>query len=30
MAPVTPEATTQIVDDVFLPLARLSSGLTSG
>jgi AcrR family transcriptional regulator len=27
LAPVTPETITQIVDDVFLPLARVSSGL---
>jgi AcrR family transcriptional regulator len=27
LEPVTPETITQIVDDVFLPLARLSSGL---
>ncbi len=30
MAPIAPETITQIVDDMFLPLARLSSGLTQG
>jgi hypothetical protein len=28
LEPVTPEAITSIVDDAFLPLARLSSGLS--
>jgi AcrR family transcriptional regulator len=30
MEPVAPEVITQIVDDLFLPLARVSSGLTEG
>jgi hypothetical protein len=28
MEPAAPEVITQIVDDLFLPLARVSSGLT--
>jgi hypothetical protein len=28
LGPVTPETITEIVDDAFLPLARLSSGLS--
>jgi hypothetical protein len=30
MEPVAPEVISQIVDDLFLPLARVSSGLAEG
>jgi hypothetical protein len=30
MEPTAPEITTQTVDDLFLPLARASSGLAGG